>query len=147
MEFLGQALVVFGILIAVAIAVVAFEPASPVARWVELAKRYATSERPESIGFRGQTIWFGGTKGAPKPLVDGLRFDIATDDFGLWLIANGADRELIEKPVLRIPGSHVRFHKQQGETCFFDLFAQPPVRIALQGEAGQTLRSLCEGKD
>ncbi len=146
MEFLGQALVVFGILIAVAIAVVAFEPASPVAKWVELSKRYATSERPEALSFRGQTILFGGTRGALKPLVDGLRFDIATDDFGLWLIVNGADPELIEKPVLRIPGSHVRYQKQNGDEYLFDLFAEPPVRIALTGEAGQTVKALCEGE-
>jgi hypothetical protein len=147
MEFLGQSLIVFGILIAVAIAVVAFEPASPFAKWVELAKRYATNERPDATQFRGQTILFGGTRGNLKALDENLRFDIATDDFGLWLTANGADPKQIERPVVRIPGSHVRFHKQRGDEFTFDLFAEPPVRIALHGEAGQTVRTLCEGNE
>lgn len=136
MEYLGPTLIVFAVLIAVTVATVAFEPASPFVRWLKLAERYATDERPSQIQFSNELIEFGGTRGALKPLADGLRFNITLDDFGLWLICRGETPEGIP-PRLKIPGTHVRFVEQRGEAYLFDLFAEPPVRIAMQGAAGR----------
>jgi hypothetical protein len=136
MDYLGPTLIVFAVLIAVTVAVVVFEPASPFARWIKLAERYATDERPSQIQFSNELIEFGGTRGALKPLAEGLRFDITLDDFGLWLICRGETPEDFATR-LKIPGTHVRFIEQRGDAYLFDLFAEPPVRIALQGPAGR----------
>jgi hypothetical protein len=138
MDFLGPAFVVFAILIVVAIAAVAFEPANPFEQWLRLAQRYATERRPSEVEFADQHIQFGGKRGRLKPLTPFVTFDATIDDFGLWLVCKGVEAESFD-PALKIPGTHVRAAGKHGKHYVFELYAEPPVRIAVQDALGQEL--------
>ena len=138
MSFLGPAFVVFAILMVVAIAAVAFEPANPLEQWLRLAERYATERRPSEVQFPGQRILFGGKRGSLKPLTPFVTIDVTVDDFGLWLVCKGVEAEQFD-PAVKIPGTHVRAAGKHGKHHVFELYAEPPVRIAVQGELGQEL--------
>lgn len=138
MDFLGPAFVVFAILIVVAIAAVSFEPANPFEKWVRLAERYATDRRPFEVKFADQRILFGGKRGRLKPLTPFVTIDATVDDFGLWLVCKGVESEQFE-PALKIPGTHVRAAGEHGKHRVFELYAEPPVRIAVQDALGQEL--------
>ena len=138
MDFLGPAFVVFAILMVVAIAAVAFEPANPLEQWLRLAERYATQRRPSEVQFPGQRILFGGKRGSLKPLTPFVTIDVTVDDFGLWLVCKGVEAEQFD-PAVKIPGTHVRAAGKHGKHHVFELYAEPPVRIAVQGELGQEL--------
>ena len=138
MSFLAPTLIVFAVLLVVAIAALSFEPADPFAAWIKLAERYATDRRPTSVQFSGQRIRFGTQRGKPKHLNSFVTFDTAIDDFGLWIICKGIDEEQFPA-ALKIPGTHVRFVAQKGNDYIVDLYAEPPVRMALHGEFGQAL--------
>ena len=140
MSFLGPALVVFAILIVVAIAAVSFEPANPLEHWLRLAERYATERRPSEVGFANQRILFGGKRGSLKPLTPFVTIDVTLDDFGLWLVCKGIEAEQFE-PAVKIPGTHVRAAGNHGKHYVFELYAEPPVRIAVQGALGRELAS------
>ena len=138
MDFFGPAFVVFAILIVVAIAAVAFEPANPFERWLRLAERYATERRPSEVQFPGQRILFGGKRGRLKPLTPFVTIDVTVDGFGLWLVCKGVEAEQFD-PAVKIPGTHVRAAGKHGKHQVFELYAEPPVRIAVQGALGQEL--------
>ena len=138
MSFFGPAFVVFAILIVVAVAAVAFEPANPLERWLRLAERYATDRRPSEVQFPGQRILFGGKRGRLKPLTPFVTIDVTLDDFGLWLVCKGVEAEQFD-PAVKIPGTHVRAAGKHGKHYVFELYAEPPVRIAVQGALGQEL--------
>lgn len=138
MSFLGPAFVVFAILMVVAIAAVAFEPANPLEQWQRLAERYATERRPSEVQFPGQRILFGGKRGSLKPLTPFVTIDVTVDDFGLWLVCKGVEAEQFD-PAVKIPGTHVRAAGKHGKHHVFELYAEPPVRIAVRGELGQEL--------
>ena len=140
MDLIGPAFVVFAILIVVAIAAVSFEPANPFEHWVRLAERYATERRPSEIGFADQRILFGGKRGRLKPLTSFVAFDATVDDFGLWIVCKGVEAEQFD-PALKIPGTHVRAAGSNGKYHVFELYAEPPVRIAVGGALGQELAS------
>lgn len=140
MDFLGPAFVVFAILIVVAIAAVSFEPANPFEKWLQLAERYATERRPSQVEFADQRILFGGKRGRLKPLTPFVTIDATVDDFGLWLVCKGVEAENFD-PALKIPGTHVRAAGEHGNRYLFDLYAEPPVRIAVQGDLGRVLSS------
>lgn len=142
MEYIGPILIVFAILIAVAVAAVAFEPANPFAKWLQLAKHYATPRRPSAVQYADQKIQFGGQKARLTSLNEFVRFDVTIDDFGLWVVCKGIETD--EVPLaLKIPGTHVRFCGQHGRNYLFDLYAEPPVRIAVHGELGEELQRRC----
>ena len=138
MDFIGPAFVVFAILIVVAIAAVSFEPANPFEQWLRLAERYATERRPSVVEFADQRILFGGKRGRLKPLTPFVTIDATVDDFGLWLVCKGVEAEGFE-PALKIPGTHVRAAGQHGGRYVFELYAEPPVRIAVEEALGQEL--------
>lgn len=140
MDFLGPALVVFAILIVVAIAAVSFEPANPLQQWLRLAERYATERRPSQVEFADQRILFGGKRGSLKPLTPFVTIDATVDDFGLWLVCKGVEADQFD-PAVKIPGTHVRAAGNHGKHYVFELYAEPPVRIAVQGALGQELAS------
>ena len=140
MDFLGPAFVVFAILIVVAIAAVSFEPANPLEQWLRLAERYATERRPSEVGFANQRMLFGGKRGSLKPLTPFVTIDATVDDFGLWLVCKGIEDEQFQ-PAVKIPGTHVRPAGNHGKHYVFELYAEPPVRIAVQGALGQELAS------
>lgn len=143
MDYLGPTLIVFAILIVVAVAAVAFEPANPFAKWLQLAKHYATERRPSAIRYPGQKVLFGGQKGRLVSLNEFVSFDVTIDDFGLWMICKGVDTD--EVPLaLKIPGTHVRPAGQHGRSYLFDLYAEPPVRIAVHGDLGEELQRRCQ---
>ena len=135
---MGPALVVFAILIVVAIAAVSFEPANPFEQWLRLAERYVTDRRPSEVGFADQRILFGGKRGRLKPLTPYVTIDATIDDFGLWLVCKGVEAEQFPTAV-KIPGTHIRAAGKQGSRRVFELYAEPPVRIAVQGALGQEL--------
>jgi hypothetical protein len=138
MDFLGPAFVVFAILIVVAIAAVAFEPANPFEQWLRLAERYATERRPSEVQHPGQRILFGGKRGSLKPLTPFVTVDVTVDDFGLWLVCKGVEDPQFA-PAVKIPGTHVRAAGNKGKHYVFELYAEPPVRIAVSGALGQEL--------
>ena len=140
MSFLGPAFIVFAILMVVAIAAVAFEPANPIEQWLRLAERYATERRPSEVQFPGQRILVGGKRGSLKPLTPFVTIDATVDDFGLWLVCKGVEAEQFD-PAVKIPGTHVRAAGNHGKYYVFELYAEPPVRIAVQGELGRELAS------
>lgn len=143
MDYLGPTLVVFAILLVVTIAAFAFEPANPFEKWLSLAQRYATERRPSTVQFAGQRVLFGGPRGRLKALNDFVSFDVTIDDFGLWLVCKGVDTGEVPD-ALKIPGTHVRSRGEHGRNYVFELYAEPPVRIALRGEAGAELLSRCQ---
>lgn len=138
MEFIGPAFVVFAILIVVAIAAVSFEPANPLEHWLRLSERYATERRPSEVQFADQRMLFGGMRGRLKPLTPFVTIDATLDDFGLWLVCKGVEGEQFE-PALKIPGTHVRAAGKRGRHYLFELYAEPPVRVAVQDALGREL--------
>ena len=63
---------------------------------------------------------------------------MALDDFGLWFVYKGPLPD--DCPAgIKIPGTHVRFVGEKGIDYVFDLYAEPPVRMAVRGEFGQVL--------
>lgn len=138
MDFIGPAFVVFAILIVVAIAAVSFEPANPFEKWVQLTERYATERRPFEVEFADQRMLFGGKRGRLKPLTPFVTIDATVDDFGLWLVCKGIEAEQFD-PAVKIPGTHIRAAGKHGKHHVFELYAEPPVRIAVQDALGQQL--------
>ncbi len=143
MDYMGSTLVVFAILLVVTIAALSFEPANPLQKWLSLAQRYATDRRPSGVQFPGERILFGSRRGRLKPLNEFVTFDVTIDDFGLWLVCNGVDGADVPA-ALKIPGTHVRGRGEHGRNHLFELYAEPPVRIALQGAAGESLQRRCQ---
>jgi len=144
MAYLTQAFIAIAVIAVVAIAAVSFEPANPLAPWLKLVGRYATDRRPSQRTFTDVGILFGATRGALKALTDFGKFDVELDDFGLWLIYKGPLPDDCAAGI-KIPGTHVRFIKQKGDQYLFDLFAEPPVRIAVQGGVGAMIHQKCQG--
>ena len=138
MDFIGPAFVDFAILIVVAIAAVSFEPANPFEQWLRLSERYATARRPSAVQFPDQPMLFGGKRGRLKPLTPFATIDATVDDFGLWLVCKGVEAEEFE-PALKIPGTHVRAAGKHGRHYVFELYAEPPVRIAVRAALGSEL--------
>lgn len=143
MAYLTQAFIAIAVIAVVAIAAVSFEPANPLAPWKKLVGRYATDRRPSQRTFTDVSILFGATRGALKPLTDFGGLDVALDDFGLWLIYKGPLPDDCAAGI-KVPGTHVRFVQQKGDQYLFDLFAEPPVRISVPGEAGATIQQKCQ---
>lgn len=141
MEFLGQTLIVFAILLVVTIAAVSFDPANPLETWFKLAERYQTGRRPSAIEFSDQSLLFGARR--VKRLNDFARFDVTMDDFGLWIIYRNNDQEGVPD-TLKIPGTHVRFSGEHGQRYLFELYAEPPIRMAARGELGEALKQRCQ---
>ena len=147
MEYFSETLVVLLILVAVAVAAVAFEPADPLDNWKRLTERYAANGWPGSPQFTMQQIHFGGPRGALKPLSESATFDVEIDDVGLCLAGRGIGAE--DTPdIIRIPGTHVRPAGKRKQGYVFKLFAEPPVRILVSGELGsEMLRKSQGGQD
>jgi len=143
MEYLTEAFIAIVVIAVVAIAAVSFEPANPLAPWLKLVERYATGRRPSQRTFTDVSVLFGSPRRAPRPLTDFGHFDVALDDFGLWFVYKGPLPD--DCPAgIKIPGTHVRFVQQKGDQYLFDLFAEPPVRIAVPGEAGAAIQQKCQ---
>lgn len=138
MEYFGETLTVLVVLVAVAVAAVMFEPADPLDNWRRLAERYGTTDRPANAQYPMQQIFFGGPRSALKPLAPSATFDIAVDDYGLWIAARGIDAGDLA-PTLKIPGTHVKSAGKRRNGFVFKLFAEPPVRILVGGEPGSEL--------
>jgi hypothetical protein len=142
MDYLGPTFIVFAILLVVMIAALSFQPANPLDAWIKLAQRYQTPRRPSERQFTGQKLQFGAKR--VSSLNDFARFDTTIDDFGLWIVySNNAQDEV--PSVLKIPGTHVRFVGEHGRKYLFDLYAEPPIRMAASGDFGDTLRQRCQG--
>jgi hypothetical protein len=126
------------ILVAVAVAAVAFEPADPLENWKRLTERYGTSSWPGNPQFTMQQIHFGGPRGALKPLNPSATFDVEIDEFGLSLAGRGIGSE-DSRDIVRVPGTHVRPAGKRKQGYVFKLYAEPPVRILVSGELGSEL--------
>jgi hypothetical protein len=138
MEYLGETIVVLLILVGVAVAAVAFEPADPLDNWNRLIERYGTSSWPKNPQFTAQQVAFGGPRGALKPLGPDAVFDAELDDFGLCLAGRGIGSG--DTPnIIRVPGTHVRPAGKRKQGFVFKLYAEPPVRILVAGELGSEM--------
>lgn len=138
MEYLGETLIVLMILVAVAVAAFAFEPADPLDDWKRLIERYGTSSWPGNPKFTKQQIQFGGPRGALKPLSPTATFDVEIDEFGLSLAGRGIGSD-DSRDIVRVPGTHVRPGGKRKQGYVFKLYAEPPVRILVSGELGSEL--------
>ena len=138
MEYLDSTLIVFAILIAVAVAAVSFQPANPLEKWHRLVERYGATGRPPEAPFTNVPVRFGGTRGGLHPLNKFVAFDVAIDDFGLWLICRGPD-DSDNVSIIKVPGTHVRPSGRRGRKHLFDLYAEPPVRISVPSEVGSAI--------
>lgn len=139
MENFGPGFVVILVLIAVAIAAISFEPANPLQKWFKLTESYGTRERPSQTQYTDQRILFGGQRGGLKPLQPGVTFEATIDDHGLWLVCPAMVNPQ-STPAVRIPGTHIRPAGRRGKQYRFELYAEPPVRIAVEGELGAELQ-------
>ena len=146
MEGLGSTLIVLAILLVVTIAAVSFEPANPLEAWLKLVERYGTERRPSAVQYPDQRLLFGVGKKRVKSLHDLARFDVTIDGFGLWIVFKNATSGDLETG-LKIPGTHVRFELEHGQQYLFQLYAEPPVRLAVRGELGETLMQRSQGPD
>jgi hypothetical protein len=146
MEGLGSILIVFAILLVVTITAVSFEPANPLEAWLKLSERYATERRPSTVQFPGQRLMFGVGKKRVKSPHDLARFDVTIDDFGLWIVFKNANSDNLAT-ALKVPGTHVRFELHHGQQYLFQVYAEPPVRLAVRGELGETLMQRSQGAD
>jgi len=142
MDYLGPTFIVFGVLLVVMIAAISFQPANPLDAWLRLAERYQTPRRPSEIQFTNQALMFGLKR--VKRLNDFARFDATIDEFGLWIIYSNNPQDEVPS-ALKIPGTHVRFVGEHARKYQFDLYAEPPIRMAASGEFGATLRQRCQG--
>ena len=142
MDYLGPTFIVFAVLLVVMIAAISFQPANPLDAWFRLAERYQTPRRPSETQFSNQALMFGLKR--VKRLNDFARFDATIDEFGLWIIYSNNPQDEVPS-ALKIPGTHVRFVGEHGRKYLFDLYAEPPIRMAASGEFGATLRQRCQG--
>lgn len=142
MEYLSEILVVAAILVVVAVAAVSFEPANPLEPWLRLAQRYAAGQQPSSVSFPEQDVHFGSGRGRLKGMAIAAKFDATIDDYGLWISYKGPLPENVAS-VIKIPGTHVRFSGQHGQHFLFELYAEPPVKMGVRGEFGETLMRRC----
>lgn len=140
MESLGPGFIVIAVLVIVAVAAVAFQPADPMEKWLRLTASYGTREQPQTVQYTGQQILFGGERGGLKELHPAISFEATIDDHGLWLVGRGMTGPEVPSTV-KIPGTHIRSAGKRGKQCRFDIFAEPPVRIAVAGDFGAELRS------
>jgi hypothetical protein len=141
MEYIGPTFIVFAILIVVTIAAFSFEPANPLEAWIKLGERYQTSRRPSERQFTNLQLMFGVKR--LSRLNDFARFDAAIDDFGLWIVYGNSGQDDVPD-ALKIPGTHVRFRGEHGGQYLFELYAEPPVRMAAKGEFGEALKQRCQ---
>lgn len=141
MDYLGPTLIVFAILLVVAVAAFAFEPAKPLEAWLKLAERYQTARRPSERQFTDQTLLFGLKR--LNRLNEFARFDATIDDFGLWIVYGNNEQDDVPS-ALKVPGTHVRFLARQGRQYLFELYAEPPMRMAAYGEFGEQLMQRCQ---
>ena len=142
MDYLSPTFIVFAVLLVVMVAAVSFQPANPLDAWFRLAERYQTPRRPSEKQFTNQALMFGLKR--VKRLNDFARFDATIDEFGLWIIYSNNPQDEVPS-ALKIPGTHVRFVGEHGRKYVFDLYAEPPIRMAASGEFGATLRQRCQG--
>jgi hypothetical protein len=142
MDYLGPTFIVFAVLLVVMIAAVSFQPANPLDAWFRLAERYQTPRRPSEKQFTNQALLFGLKR--VKGLNDFARFDVTIDEFGLWIVYSNNPQDEVPS-ALKVPGTHVRFVGEHGRKYLFDLYAEPPIRMAASGEFGATLRQRCQG--
>ena len=142
MDYLAPTFVVFAVLLVVMIAALSFQPANPLDAWFKLAQRYQTPRRPSEKQFTNQTLLFGLKR--VQRLNDFARFDATIDDFGLWIVYSNNPEEEIPS-AMKVPGTHVRYVGEHGRKYMFELYAEPPIRMAASGEFGETLRQRCQG--
>lgn len=143
MAYMTQAFIAIAVIAVVAIAAVSYQPKNPLAPWLKLAERYATDRRPSQVMFARQQVFFSEGRSGLKTLGEFASFDATIDDFGLWLIYTGGEPEDVP-PAVKIPGTHVRYQQQKGSQYVFELYAEPPVTIAVRGDFGDELMRRCQ---
>jgi len=143
MEHMSEIFIVLAVLLVVVVAAFSFEPANPLEPWLRLVQSYGTAREPSQVSFTNQEVLFGAKRGGLKKLSIAARFDSAIDDFGFWLTYNGPLPEDAAETV-KVPGTHVRFVLQNGNQYVFELYAEPPVTIAVNDELGAALMERCQ---
>ena len=138
MDYLGPTLTVLAILVAVAVAAVSFKPANPLQAWHRLAERYGTNDLPGDVQYSAQSVRFGDERGGLHALNPFVRFDATIDEYGLWLVGRGSESQEVQAAI-RVPGTHVRPSSKRGRGYVFELYAEPPVRIAVGNDLGSAL--------
>lgn len=143
MEYMGEAFIALAVLLVVVVAAFSYQPANPLESWLRLAQSYGTGRQPSQVSFPGQDVLFGARRGGLKKLSIAAEFDATVDDFGFWLTYKGPLPEDAAETI-KIPGTHVRFMLQNGDQYVFELFAEPPVTVAIKGEFGAALKERCQ---
>ncbi len=131
MNFLASPIGVLVILVIVAIAAVAFEPAKYVGAWREVAERYETNRRPSSIAFPGESISLG--------IYEFTHVDAALDDEGFWMMYNGPDPKKAPACVL-ISWDCIRFKQAQESRHNFQIKLKKPLEFYVSPDLGAALQ-------
>ena len=131
MDFLATPLGVLVILVIVAVATFAYEPAKYVGIWREIAKRYETDRRPSSIAFSGEDITLG--------IYEFTRIDAYLDDEGFWMVYRGPDPKKAPECVL-IPWDCIRFKEERENRHNFQIRLKDPLEFYVSPGLGTALR-------
>jgi hypothetical protein len=131
MDFLATPLGVLVILVIVAVATFAYEPAKYVGVWREIAKRYETDRRPSSIAFSGEDITLG--------IYEFTHIDAFLNDEGFWMVYRGPEPKKAPECVL-IPWDCIRFKEEKEERHNFQIRLKDPLEFHVSPELGAALR-------
>ena len=148
MEYLQPAIMVLLILGAVLVAALAFQPNSFIGHWRVLSDLCGTENGPRKVSFPDEHVLVGGLSGGVWPLGVGraefAKFDIELDEDGLWLLYDGPAPEKCA-PRLFIPGTHVKYLKDNGDRYSFLIHADKPIPIQTSSEPGAAMKSRLMG--
>lgn len=131
MDFLASPLGVFVILAIVTLAVIFFDPAKVASAWRELVARYATDQRPASIGFPNEVVSLANVKS--------MRIDVTLDEDGLWLLHPAqTPGQLVE--CVFLPWDCVRYRQEADNRQNFQLRGRDPIELWVSRELGTAMQ-------
>jgi hypothetical protein len=131
LNFLASPIGVLVILVIIAVAAFAFEPAKYVGAWREVAERYETNRRPSSIAFPDESISLG--------IYEFTHVDAALDDEGFWMMYNGPDPKKAPACVL-ISWDCIRFKQVQESRHNFQIRLKKPLEFYVSPDLGAALQ-------
>lgn len=143
MEYLQPAMQVLFILALVLVAALVFQPKSFVGQWLRLSELYTTSNNPRKISFPDEHILVGkgfdGMWSRRSEAAEFAKFDVELDEEGLWLLYDGPPPDKCS-PRLFVPGTHVKYVKDNEQQYHFLIHADQPIQIRTDRELGEAIK-------
>ena len=135
-----QVLFILGLVL---VAALVFQPKSFVGQWRRLSELYETSNNPRKISFPDEHILvgkgFGGMWSKRSEVAEFAKFDVELDEEGLWLLYDGPPPEKCS-PRLFVPGTHVKYVKDNQKQYDFLIHADQPIRIRTGPVLGEAIK-------